>query len=281
MTPDDAHTSHNHGFELPDAPLVVVQNEPRPWRAVAGVALCLGLAGVVTGLVVANRQRNSDARITSDALQREELRDGWKALGAAAAQDARNNDVQAAPAAAAPAAAATAAPNVVIVNVPAQSAAAAPPSAAPSNVTNINLPNGAVAPGTPIAGSNTNSGLAQTQSMPPINYSPLLGLPTQAGTTSAPASGTSQPQGYTPPPNVVYGAPPGGTAPYTPPVGNGSIPGSTPNPALPNNNGLVGSTPTPGQPNGSVNGGANPSTPIGAVPTSPGTPSLPSGFSAP
>jgi hypothetical protein len=278
MTPDDAHTSHNHGFELPDAPLVVVRTEPRPWRAVAGVALCLGLAGVVTGLIVAHRQRNSDARITSDALQREELRDGWKALGAAAAQDARNNDVQASPGANT---AAAAPPNVVIVNVPAQSAAAAAP-VAPSNVTNINLPSGAAMGqnGVPSAASNTGS--VPAQSTPPLSYSPLQGyLPVPVGTTSTPTppSGTTQP-GYSAP-NVVFGAPPSGTAPYTPPVGNGSIPGSTPNPALPSNNGLVGSTPTPGQPNGSTNGGTTPSAPTGVVPTSPGAPSLPSGFSAP
>src|SRR5512147_2659191 len=56
MSPDDAHTSHNHGFELPNAPDVVVRSDPRPWRAVAGVAVCLGLAGIVTGLIVARRQ---------------------------------------------------------------------------------------------------------------------------------------------------------------------------------------------------------------------------------
>jgi len=275
MTPDDAHSSHNHGFELPQTPLVVVQKESRPWRAVAGVALCLGLAGIVTGLVVANRQRNSDAHITSDALQREELRDGWKALGAAAAQDARANGVQPSPAANT----AAAPPNVVIVNVPAQSAAAAPPNAGPSNVTNINLPSGSqLEPnGAAIEGSNPNAGYSSTQSMPPINFSPLQGyLPTQA--TPTPTSGTPQPGSSLP---MVYGSNPSAPAPYTPPVGNGSIPGSMPNPALPNNNGLVGSTPTPGLPNGSINGGTTPSAPTGTVPVSPGTPSLPSGFSAP
>src|SRR6185369_2680653 len=93
MTPDDAHTSHNHGFELPNAPQVVVHGDPRPWRAVAGVAVCLGLAGMIAGLIVARRQSASDEHLTSDALQREELRDGWRALGAAAASDARASDV--------------------------------------------------------------------------------------------------------------------------------------------------------------------------------------------
>jgi hypothetical protein len=277
MTPDDAHTSHNHGFELPNAPVVVVRKDTRPWRAVAGVALCLGLAGIVTGLVVAQRHRNSDAQITSDALQREELREGWKALGAAAAQEARaNNDVQPSPAASA-----APSPNVVIVNVPAQSAANPAPNVQPSNVTNINLPSGSqVGPdGAAVPNSNMNSSYAptQSQSLPPINFTPLQGyLPTQSGSTSAaPASGTPQ-TGYSPP--IVYG-----TAPYTPPVGNGSIPGSTPNPVLPNNSGLVGSTPTPGQPNGSINGSSTPSAATGPAPVSPGsgTPSLPSGFSAP
>jgi hypothetical protein len=272
MTPDDAHTSHNHGFELPNAPVVVVRKDLRPWRAVAGVALCLGLAGIVTGLVVAQRQRNSDARITSDALQREELREGWIALGAAAAQEARANDVQASPVAST----APAQPSVVIVNVPAQNAATPPTNVQPSNVTHINLPSGTqLGPnGAAIDGSNTRSSAASTQSLPPINFSPLPGyLPAQTGyAPSVAATGVPQ-TGYSGP--TVYG-----TAPYTPPVGNGSIPGSTPNPALPNNSGLVGSTPTPGLPNGPVNG-STPSAPTGPAPVSPGTPSLPSGFSAP
>src|SRR6187549_1731194 len=133
MTPDDAPSSHNHGFELPNAPQVVVRSDPRPWRAVAGVAVCLGLAGIVTGLIVARRQSASDEHLTSDALQREELRDGWRALGAAAASDARANEVQAP--AAVNSANVVAPPNVVIVNVPAQSA-----TAAPQSVTNITLP---------------------------------------------------------------------------------------------------------------------------------------------
>src|SRR3954471_4883332 len=95
MTPDDTHSSHNHGFELPNAPQVVVRGDPRPWRAVAGVAVCLGLAGMIAGLIVARRQSASDAHLTSDALQREELREVWKALGAAAASDARANQPQA------------------------------------------------------------------------------------------------------------------------------------------------------------------------------------------
>jgi len=73
MTHDDAHTSHNHGFALPAGPQVVVRSESRPWRVVAGVAVCLGLAGVIAGLIVARRQSLSDEHLISDALQREEL----------------------------------------------------------------------------------------------------------------------------------------------------------------------------------------------------------------
>jgi hypothetical protein len=275
MTPDDAHTSHNHGFELPNAPRVVVHSDPRPWRAVAGVAVCLGLAGIVTGLIVARRQSTSDQHITSDALQREELRDGWRTLIAAAARDAENDVTQAdapanAAATAAPASAATV-PNVVIVNVPAQGASAAPP-----NVTNINLPNGATngSSGTGVPdNSNLATGYTPIQSLPAINYSPVQGyLPNQAGYPLPPASNTPQPSGS---PQNGYGTPPGSVAPS---VGNGSIPGSTPNPALPNN-GLVGSSPT-GSPNGS-NSEVTPGTPVGAATSSPSTPSLPSGFSAP
>jgi hypothetical protein len=270
MTPDDAHTSHNHGFELPDAPQVVERSKPRPWRAVAGVAVCLGLAGIVTGLIVARRESVSDAQLLSDALQREELRDGWKALGAAAVRDAELNRAPASPAESAAAAPASAAapPNVVIVNVPAQGA-----PAAPSNVTNINLPNGVA----PAPAPTVSPGDAQNMSGPPVNFSPVQGyLPPLAGYTSTPASVPPQ-TGVLPLYN--YGTSPSGVPPLPPAVGNGSIPGSTPNPALPNN-GLVGTPALPGQPN-SVNGSVTPSAPVGAAMTTPSTPSLPSGFSVP
>jgi hypothetical protein len=274
MTPDDAHTSHNHGFELPNAPKVITRSDPRPWRAVAGVALCLGLAGIVTGLIVARRQRVSDEHITSDALQREELRDGWRTLIAAAARDAQDELPPSANTATtantANPSSAAAPPNVVIVNVPPQSASA------PPNITNINVPNGTEANASrPASTDSTNQGSAYmpNQSLPAINYSPVQGyLPTQGGYPQAPASNTPQ-SSYSP--QVGYGVIPGGAS-----VSNGSIPGSTPNPALPNN-GLVGSTPTTGVPNGSTSQGATPSAPVGGTTTSPSTPSLPSGFSAP
>src|SRR6478735_3832850 len=176
MTHDDAHTSHNHGFELPSAPEVVVRSDPRPWRAVAGVAVCLGLAGIVTGLVVARRQSASDEHITSDALQREELRDGWRALGVAAVRDALDREAErsAAPPAPANSANQAAPPSVVIVNVPTPSS-----SAAPSNVTNITLPNRANANtnsgAEPSDTWNFSSGYAPNQSLPPANYSPAQG----------------------------------------------------------------------------------------------------------
>ncbi|MEI9937375.1 MAG: hypothetical protein WDO69_09120 [Pseudomonadota bacterium] len=275
MTPDDAHTSHNHGFELPDAPLLVVRKDVRPWRAVAGVAVCLGLVGIITGLIVAHRQSVNDEHLISDALQREELREGWQALGAVAAHDAQVNDVQASPAPTASAAP----PNVVIVNVPAQGTAAAP-----SNVTNINLPNGSApaANGAP-TDSNASAGYAPIQSMPAITYSPVQGYlptPTQLGYVAPLGSDTPQTNFS---PQNSYGTTTGGAVPFAPAVGNGTIPGSTPNPALPNN-GLVG---TPAVPNGSAIGSLPQSAPVGGVPTlpgalpSPGTPSLPSGFSAP
>ena len=256
MTPDDAHTSHNHGFELPNAPLVVERSGARPWRALAGVAVCLGLAGVVTGIVVAQRQRVSDAQLTADALQREELREGWKALGNAAARDALDNDVQASP----PAASAATPPNVVIINVPAPNANAAPPS----NVTNITLPSGSVLNGSattePGAASpaGPSPGTMPIQSLPAINFSPAPSyLPAPSSYTSPPASAQSPSNDST---SNVSGTSPGNAVPYpapVAPVGNGSIPGSAPNPALPNN-GMVGSTPTPGQPNGPVTGGVTP-----------------------
>jgi len=249
MTPDDAHTSHSHGFELPDAPPLVVHKDPRPWRAVASVADCLGLAGIVAGLIVAHRQSVSDEQLTSDALQREELRDGWRTLGAAAALDAQNNGNQV------NAAAATATaplPNVVIVNVPAPSAPSAP--AAPANVTTVNVPSDSLmgsntAPvessntrTAPVESQNTSPGYAANQSLPAINYSPVPGyVPTPNPTSPSPQTNYLPQDGY---------GTTGGVPPLAPAVGNGSIPGSTPNPALPNN-GLVGSAPVPGLPSGS------------------------------
>ena len=245
MTHDDAHTSHNHGFALPAGPQVVVRSESRPWRVVAGVAVCLGLAGVIAGLIVARRQSLSDEHLISDALQREELRDGWRALGAAAALEAQTNAAQANITAAQASTAesvAAAPPNVVIVNVPAQSTTAAPnvaASAVPAHVTNINLASG-----------------APNQSLPSIDFSPVPGyVPMQPGYTSAPASDTAQPSAS---PQYSGTTATSGVQPLTPPVGNGSIPGSAPNPALPNN-GLVGSSPVPGLPNGPANSSPPPS----------------------
>jgi len=274
MIPDDEHTSHSHGFELPNAPRVVVRADPRPWRAVAGVALCLGLAGIVTGLTVARQQRMSDAHITSDALQREDLRDGWRALGVAAARDAQlREEADQAGKAANSATPAPAPPNVVIVNVPTPNASAAPP-----NVTNITLPSGAAREsGMPSDNWNFSSGYVPTpantanQSVPPISYSPVL--PVQAPYPTPPDNSAAR-SSYTP--QNSYGPTSGSVAPS---VGNGSIPGSSTNPALPNN-GLVGSSPTATPPNGSANGSVTPNAPMGSTP-SPGQPSLPSGFSAP
>lgn len=274
MTPDDAHTSHSHGFELPNAPRVVVRADPRPWRAVAGVALCLGLAGIVTGLIVARQQRMSDAHITSDALQREDLRDGWRALGVAAARDAQlREEADQAAKVANSATAAPAQPSVVIVNVPVPNASAAPP-----NVTNITLPSGATREsGAPSDNWNFGSGYvpnpasAANQSVPPVNYSPVVPLQTPY---PLPPDNASAGSNYTP--QNSYGQSSGTVAPS---VGNGTIPGSSTNPALPNN-GLVGSSPTTGLPNGSTNGGATPNAPMGGTPP-PAQPSLPSGFSAP
>jgi|GEM_PF-1370549 len=279
MTPDDAHTSHHHGFELPNPPEVVVRSDPRPWRAVAGVAVCLGLAGIVSGLIVARRQSVSDEHVTSDALQREELRDGWRALGVVAAHDAQQREdlVNRLAIPANSGSAAPAQPNVVIVNVPTPAA-----SAAPANVTNITLPNGSApangsvptsSTATPSENWNFNAGYAPNQSLPPANYSPVqgyvpvpVGYPTPPNTPQANAAPQSNPA-----------ATAGGVAPG---VGNGSIPGSSPNPAAPNN-GLVGSTPTPGSGTGSPNNGVTPSAPMGTTTATPNTPSLPSGFSAP
>jgi len=276
MAHDDAHKSHHHGFELSQPPPAVARSDARRWRPVAGVAVCLGLAGVVVGMIVARRQSESDAHLISDALQREQLRDGWQTLAAAAVQDAQSKSASATAtsAQANPAAPVAVPPNVVIVNVPAPNAP--PPSAAPTSPPSANGANG-TAMGPTAVPTDRSVGYAPNQSLPPINFSPVPGY-VPMSSSYAPTSASTAPQGsYFP----VYGYGTGTSAPpLTPPVGNGSIPGSTPNPALPNN-GLVGSAPVPGQSNGSQSGSPTPSAPVGTVPVSPGTPTLPSGFSAP
>jgi len=265
------------------------------------VAVCLGLAGIVAGLIVARRQRVSDEHLTSDALQREELREGWRALGVVAAHDAQQRDALvnrlAGPANSANSPPAQ--PNWVIVNVPTPVA-----STAPANLTNITLPNGS-APATgsaPVTGSaptgsigtpsdnwNFSSGYAPNggvpyapnQSVPPANYSPVqgyvpvpLGYPTPPNPTQ---NNYGTPQNSYGTPQNSYGTPAGGVPPS---VGDGSIPGTAPNTASASS-GLVGATPTTGSGTVPSTGAVTPSTPMATPAATPNTPSLPSGFSAP
>jgi hypothetical protein len=111
MNLEDNEPGSEHIVEIPGPPRRVLNVRRRSYPVLIAAA-CLGLGGILVGVFVVGRQRASDEHLTSDALQREELRDGWKALGAAAAVDAQTARAPAAPVA--PPA------SVLIVNVPGQ-----------------------------------------------------------------------------------------------------------------------------------------------------------------
>ena len=243
-TLDEERTADSdHGFELHNAHSIEIVEEAhsrslaqRRTFATLAVAVCLGGAGIIIGLAMVQGQRSSDERATREALEREELRDGWKALGAAATEEAQRVDVPpVAPQPAVTGATSTAAPpatNFVVVNVPAAQPAA---------------------PGAVVV----------TPSVPSGNYSPTP--PRQSLASDANPVVT-----YVPVPAVAPTATGGGLVIPDRNVGNGTIPGSAPNPALPNGGSAIAppSVPVP-------SGGATPLAPVGAVPVPPPTTTLP------
>ncbi len=245
MTPDEEIVSE-HGLELPSTRRAVRLERKRSHQ-VMGVAVCLVLTSIIVGAAVVHHQRVSDEHLVGDALQREDLRDGWKTLGAAAALEAQSADTPAT-ASAAPAAAT----NVVIVNVPGQSgvpAQAPQPSQTEPAVTGTPR---AAATGT----SNTAEGTPSVTYVAPLtNYGSSLG----AGSAQIPTVGVV--------PSIVPGQS----------VGNGTIPGSAPNPALPNNG---NPSPTPGLPNGTSQlPSGSPNLPSGSSNLPSGSLNLPTGSS--
>ena len=249
MTPDEEIVSE-HGLELPSTRRAVRLERKRSHQ-VMGVAVCLVLGSIVVGAALVHHQRVSDEHLVGDALQREDLRDGWKALGAAAALEAQSTDTSATPSAAPPAAPAT---NVVIVNVPSQPGVQVQ---APQPAPTMQVVTGAPSTATTGSTMNADGTPSVTYVAPLTNYG--SGSPTGAGSVQIPTVG------------VVPSIAPGQS------VGNGTIPGSSPNPALPNNG---SPSPTPGFPNGTSQlPSGSPNLPTGSSNLPSGSPNLPTGSS--
>jgi hypothetical protein len=262
----DVHTVHG-GVELHNAhsvELVEAEHERSGARrrtfATIAVATCLGAAGVIIGLAVVRGERVSDERATREALEREELRDGWKTLGAAATQEAERTGEQTAAAppvqslpvgSAQPAQTAT---NIVVINVPPQVA----PSATNMSVVPVPTATSAWMSPVPSVGSTPTAGSADAPNVPNVSGSTIY----------VPVPGAAFDGNAPPTPSVPS---PGRSAPVPVPgqsVGNGTIPGAAANPDLPN--GVTPVSPPTTVPGGSVPASPpSPSLPIGTVPAAP------------
>ena len=253
----DEHQSRDsdHGVELHNAHSVEIVEEAhqrsrtrRRTFATLAVATCLGMAGVIIGIAMVRGQEEGDTRATREALDREELRDGWKTLAAAATEGAQRTDTQATAASsvAPPASAQPTQPttNVVVVNVPAQQ---------PS--TSINM-------------STTPAPSSTVMSIPqPASPAPLQSMAPQSTYDSTTPI-------YVPVPAIA----PNGAGSLPVPdqtVGNGTIPGS---PVSPITQGAPIVPPTTPTPNGVVNlpspspvspSPVSPTGPVGVVPAAP------------
>ncbi len=157
MSYDEEHGTHSeHVVEISnESPEVRVAR--RRSFATISVAVCLALAGVVTAFAFVRDQSEHAADRQRDALQREQLLDGWTTLGIAAAQRT-SDELRAPPAGAAnntaPASApvATTAPvqNVIVVSnpaapqaeqpLPATASTAAPAAATPMAAPPVGVP---------------------------------------------------------------------------------------------------------------------------------------------
>ena len=98
MTSDEEHGVHGEH-------VVEISNESPELRgarrrsfATISVAVCLGLAGVVTAFAFVRDQSENAADRQRDALQREQLLDGWTTLGAVAAAQRATDEMHVPPA---------------------------------------------------------------------------------------------------------------------------------------------------------------------------------------
>jgi hypothetical protein len=110
MAHDEEHTQHSeHIVEVPPRTRSM-RAATRRSIASLSVALCLAIAGLAIAVGIVRGQRATADERTREAVQREELKDGWGTLSALAAQHS--------PSISAPAAPQPTERNVVIVNVP-------------------------------------------------------------------------------------------------------------------------------------------------------------------
>ena len=144
MTHDEEHTLHSeHVVEVPMRTPAMRASTRRSIASIS-VALCLAGAGLAIAVGIVRDQRATADERTREAVQREELKDGWSTLSALAAQHS--------PSVAAPAAPQPTERNVVIVNVPppvATSPAVVAPIAAPTQTADLPAPAAAAAPVAP------------------------------------------------------------------------------------------------------------------------------------
>jgi hypothetical protein len=175
MTHDKEHTPHSeHTVEVPPR-TPSVRAVRRRSVATLSVALCLAIAALAIAVGIVRQQRTTADERTREAVQREELKDGWDTLSALAAQHSTS--------VAAPAAPQPTERNVVIVNVPPPVATsptviapvvAAPATPAPTQApaaTQSSAPAQAITP-------------APTATMSPAQSAPVL-VPTSAATGSS------------------------------------------------------------------------------------------------
>jgi len=237
MNSDEAHgPPSEHSVELTNEINAQASFSRRRILSALAVAMCLGGAIAIIVLAAIRTQRASEDQraLELETERREALRDGWKTLSAVAAQAASTQAAAAQP-------------------VAASATAAAPPAPTPAltNIVIVHVP-------APKARRSVRMATRAIPSVPP--------------SADTEPNGSSNPSPvYIPTPvesdDMGAGAVPG------PGLNNGSIPGSQPNPTLPN--GSPGQ-PLPGQPNGASNGSPpTQSLPSATVPASPEAPPLP------
>ena len=198
MTIDEDPSAHSeHVVEIPNETPATRSARRRSFATVS-VAVCLGLAGVVTAFAFMRDQSENAADRERDAVQREQLVDGWTTLGAVAAAQ-RAADVMAVPSAttqsnatapAAPSAARAtqAAPpvqNVIVVGSPAG-------AAVPQQIQSLPTQAAAVPANVSAPSANTSSAAPNAPSDLPAMQAPATATPDQAtpGTPTSPPPGS-------------------------------------------------------------------------------------------
>ncbi len=183
MSYDDQGVHSEHVVEISNESPQVRVARRRSFARIS-VAICLGLAGVVTAFAFLRESENA-ADQRRDALQQDQLLDGWTTLAAAAAQHASDEmRAPSAPAATSTAPSPTPTPlqNVIVVSNP---ASAAPQIAQPSSAPTAAAPT-AAAPATMTPITATPVGVPAPPSAP--NQTPLTPAPGSPDTVLSPVT---------------------------------------------------------------------------------------------